>query len=388
MMGGVIDSQGRRRVLIAMLSEAVDEVAEAALRHCEEAMPLLSSLPGRDRQAGLAVMKFATRLRLEVAIDGREPNDQEAAYLRDYFAGAAERGIPLDVQLQIVRRTIAFTMSHYWESAGPEHTDALLGLSALTSRFHHRLEQLLVDAYCQRLGTDVAAERLRKAYADALLSGHLPPPTAGTEMPLSSRYLVLVVPGRPGSPPPLAALMTDDRVLHTVRDGADVTLVPAEPDGLALAEKLALRARDAGRESAVATLADSPNLVPQAYERARRLKQASAALRDAPVLVMPEDALPERLLGTDPEVAAELADVLARVVATPGLHETLTTFLDSDMDRTSTAERLHIHRRTLTQRLYRIRELTGYDPRTSRGVQVLSLALAARRMRTDHPASG
>jgi hypothetical protein len=61
-------------------------------------------------------------------------------------------------------------MHRYWELTGPELTDEM---QALTGQYHHRLENLLVDSYCQRLGIDVAAERLRKAHADALLGGAL-----------------------------------------------------------------------------------------------------------------------------------------------------------------------------------------------------------------------
>jgi sugar diacid utilization regulator len=191
---------------------------------------------------------------------------------------------------------------------------------------------------------------------------------------------VLVVPGDVGTPPPLSALSSDPRVLHTVRDGGDVVLVPLEPDGRAIAEELALRSRDAGRTAAFASPADSATSVPAAYRQALDLPAMSPALRVAPVVITAEDALPERLLGADPDTARRLVELVDRLAGHPGLVDTVAAFLDADMDRSVTADRLHIHRRTVTQRLHRVRELAGYDPRSTRGVQVLGLALAARGM--------
>ncbi|HXV92940.1 MAG TPA: helix-turn-helix domain-containing protein [Pseudonocardia sp.] len=367
--------------LITLLRQRTEYVTVASLLHCEETMPGLAGMAGRDRELGLAIIRYGTELRLTLAAEQRETTEQEDSYFRDYFAGAVERGIPLDVQLQIIRRTIAFTIGHYWEVAGRDHTDEMLVFSARTSRFHHRLEQILVETYCQRLGSDLTAERLRRAHADALLSGDSPPPTGGVDLPLATSYLVLVIPGDAGPPPPLHALAADGRFLHTVREGADVALVPLEPDGREVAEKLAMQARDAGRRAAAATPAVTPDDVPQAYAEARRLLEVSAAMRRPPTIVTAEDALPETLLDADRGTAERLAGVLDAIAGSPELLETLWAFADSDLDRTATAERLFIHRRTLNQRLHRIRDLTGHDPRTSRGLLVLGLALIARGMR-------
>ncbi len=370
----------KRPGLIRLLRARADEVAEASLRHFELAMPGLADLDGRVRQAGLDAMRHSIGLRLDLAEREREATRDEEAYLRAYFLDAAERGIPLDVQLQIVRRTIAFWIHDCWQFAGPEHTAELLVLSARTSRFHQRMEQLLVDAYCQRLGSDVAADRLRTAHADALLVGGVSAPVDDAPRTSAVGYLVVVIPGNTASPAPLGALSGDPHLLHTVRDGADVVLVPTEPDGREVAEKIALRSRDLGRTSAVAVVAGAPDAVPQAYAAAVRLLEVAPALRAPPVLTMLQDALPERLLAADSAAAAELLELISLLAGSPGLIETLTAFLDADLDRSATAERLHIHRRTLTQRLHRIRELTGYDPRGSRGVQVLGLAIAAHRL--------
>ena len=57
------------------------------------------------------------------------------------------------------------------------------------------------------------------------------------------------------------------------------------------------------------------------------------------------------------------------------LIETLRTFLEKDMSITDTARALYIHRNTLTYRLDRITELTGYNPRRVNGAVHLFIAL-------------
>lgn len=362
---------------MALLRASVDRDVEEALSYCEQTMPVLGVLPHRERETGLRMMLDGAGLLITLAEEERETNSREDTHFTNYFIDAADRGIPLETQLQVIRRQVTFLIHRYWQTAGPSYTDDMLDLTSWVSRFHHRLEQLLIDAYCHRLGADVATERLRAAQAQALLDGE-PAPTTGSALLPSDGYLVLVIPGDSESPAPLVALSSDPRILHTVRDGADVMLVPLRPSGPAIARELASGSRDAGRRTAVASPAESADAVPAAYRAARDLLAVAPALRVAPVVITAGDALPENLLGADRGTAKQLEDLVDRLAVHPGLVETVTVFLDSDMDRGRTAERLHIHRRTLTQRLYRIRELTGYDPRSTRGVQVLSLALAAR----------
>lgn len=57
------------------------------------------------------------------------------------------------------------------------------------------------------------------------------------------------------------------------------------------------------------------------------------------------------------------------------LVDTLKVFLETDMSITDTARILFIHRNTLTYRLERIMELTGYNPRSLKGAVHLFLAL-------------
>jgi DNA-binding PucR family transcriptional regulator len=87
---------------------------------------------------------------------------------------------------------------------------------------------------------------------------------------------------------------------------------------------------------------------------------------------------------TAPTDACELLVGLLDAVAEDArLMETLVVYLGCDLERTRTARALGLSRGGLARRLDRITHLSGYDPRTARGVQVLGAALAARALRDE-----
>jgi purine catabolism regulator len=66
-----------------------------------------------------------------------------------------------------------------------------------------------------------------------------------------------------------------------------------------------------------------------------------------------------------------------------GLLETLTAFLAAGGNIARTAERLYIHRNTLVQRLDKIQDLTGLDPRESEPWLALQIVLALRQLQRE-----
>ena len=81
---------------------------------------------------------------------------------------------------------------------------------------------------------------------------------------------------------------------------------------------------------------------------------------------------------------AALSELLDPLDRNPDLPHTLEVYLANDLDRRRTAAALHVHPNTLDYRLRRIVELTGLDPATSRGLQLLGASLAARRLAASH----
>jgi sugar diacid utilization regulator len=94
----------------------------------------------------------------------------------------------------------------------------------------------------------------------------------------------------------------------------------------------------------------------------------------------PDDVLLEDVLRQSPDGSARLAAVLGPLEVDTRLIDTLVAFFAHDLDRSRTAAALDLSRGGLGLRLNRIATLTGLDPRTTRGIQVLTAALSARAL--------
>ncbi|OAR26381.1 hypothetical protein A8W25_13260 [Streptomyces sp. ERV7] len=86
----------------------------------------------------------------------------------------------------------------------------------------------------------------------------------------------------------------------------------------------------------------------------------------------------ELAISRDSEYRGQLVSLIAPIIETPELLKTLRTLYLMDLDRTRTARRLNVARRTLTYRLERIEQLTGINPVRTRGILAFALALAAQ----------
>lgn len=88
-----------------------------------------------------------------------------------------------------------------------------------------------------------------------------------------------------------------------------------------------------------------------------------------------ENVLVEYAVMQDPSIMTSLLDLVTPVVRQPALHTTLTAFIDANGNRSKAAAVLRIHRSTLDYRLGRIEQLTGCQPTSARGIQMLATAL-------------
>lgn len=135
-------------------------------------------------------------------------------------------------------------------------------------------------------------------------------------------------------------------------------------------------------EAHAANIAD----VPAACQDAKQTLTLVAAMPDVesrPYQI--HELLVELALARQPSLQRRLADLLIPLQRGSDLALTLETLFDCGLDREKTSRRLHIHRRTLTYRIQRIRELTGVDPTTAHGIQIFRTALTATRLSTLYP---
>jgi hypothetical protein len=175
--------------------------------------------------------------------------------------------------------------------------------------------------------------------------------------------------------------------LHYGGDLAELTILLPVETSLRKAEEtaaeLVARLRSATGRTVHAARAHRPDLagIPAAFSEARQTLSLAVAIPEAgsrPYRM--EDLLVELAISRQPEIKARLAGLLVPLGAGADLLRTLEVLLACNLDRERAARQLCIHRRTLRYRMDRVRELSGIDPDSPQGLQLIRAALAAGRL--------
>ncbi|TNM41177.1 PucR family transcriptional regulator [Nocardioides albidus] len=125
--------------------------------------------------------------------------------------------------------------------------------------------------------------------------------------------------------------------------------------------------------------APAPEL-PEAVSLARELGELVRG-RPQPALGVLSELPLEFQLSRDTRARGALAELTARLA--PDLLTTLRSYFAHDFNRKKVARELGVHPNTIDNRLARIAELTGADPRTSRGLLLLGSALTVDDLHPD-----
>jgi sugar diacid utilization regulator len=132
---------------------------------------------------------------------------------------------------------------------------------------------------------------------------------------------------------------------------------------------------------AAAACTDTVGGLARASGLARDVLRLAARLERPPGLYVLRDVLLEYQLTYPSDAVPALVSLLDPLERNPDLLLTLDAYLAEDLDRRRTAAALHVHPNTLDYRLKRIVELTGLEPATTAGLQLLAAAAMARRLR-------
>src|SRR6185295_15224651 len=167
----------------------------------------------------------------------------------------------------------------------------------------------------------------------------------------------------------------DRDVLVATKDGLLVVLAPADAEPSPAAGELGrltheeLSRLPRGGPWRVAVGRPYPGLygIARSYEEAREALTLAVRLQTDPRVVTAHDLLIYRVLLRDQPAIVDLVQAVlspltgARGGAEP-LLQTLQTYFETGGIATEAAKRLHVAVRTVTYRLDRIKQLTGYDP--------------------------
>lgn len=240
------------------------------------------------------------------------------------------------------------------------------------------LEDFL-DGFRRQAGADQALAPHRDLAGDLIHGRDVAPEVLAG---LASRYLIAVVrfpdAGR-GRPALHEAAGTG--VLKTRRDNAVVLLVPdVDADRTARITKQLTQCL-AGK--GWLALAERPKEeIADGYAEAADVMRLVVAGRRPGGAYRISDVLVEYAVTSHERVTENLAAVIKPLRAHGVLWETLTVLIDADYNRNKAARDLFIHRSTLDYRLQRIASITGFDPTSGRGAQVLTAAMIADAVAT------
>jgi sugar diacid utilization regulator len=327
----------------------------------------------------------------------------ELAEVRLSAARRAEERVPLDAVLTAYHVGARIGWLALVEGAQPEDTDALVAAGVRVLAYTQQVTAEVAAAYLEEQQTIYGEERdAARALASALLAGEPADSLAARlGVGIAPAYVVVVVrmaahadEADRGVGGAVAARRTGRRAQSSIDAWAGMPVVSLlEPMGGAIllptsvddapgcADRVHELIEAVQKAAGVAVLAGAAIAdVPRASAQAHDVVRLARTLEKSPGAYLLRDVLLEYQLTRPSDAQDALASLLDPIDRNPDLPLTLEVYLEQDLDRRRTAAALHVHPNTLDYRLRRIVELTGLDPSTSRGLQLLGAALAARRL--------
>jgi PucR-like helix-turn-helix protein len=345
-----------------------------------------------DPAAGAALAEFAVYLRRRTGDLAAEEEPFSATDLAVVAAAGqdrAEHGVSLDSQRRVLMLYSQLTMRDVYEAAGPQDVDQVLRMFSWLSPQGAATAQAYMTGYLKGqkrfLSSVDRVQLLARMLIEADPLGEVLALDLGVG--IADRYLVLVARMPDEVPVPngarseiLSGLLARRRVPMTWSDPAEfIALLPSRADAVVTEEVRSLSAdlcAAVDRRCAIGTATAAAGALAETVELARQISRA-APLGAAPGQVYEiADVFVELGVQQVPVLERWLAEVAVQLSIGPDLVTTLSDYYCHDMNRTETARSLRIHPRTLDYRLQRVRELTGLEAGSTRGVRILSAAVA------------
>ena len=394
--------------LYARVERKVPKLARAMIDAFVKEIPLYSLLPAEQLQGEILAITTANLRQFFSSLrEGRDLTVEELTDVRTSAARRAEERVPLDAVLVAYHVGGRIGWQALVDEARPDEYAALIAAGARVLYYVQQVTAAVASAYLEEQQTIYGEERdARRALASALLTGE-PPEGLAARLGVHLAPSYLVVAFQLGSHPDereggvggaiaarrkvrraQAALddVAGEPVLSLLEPGGGSALLPlvagASADVSELVQQIVLRLTAAAGTDVLAGAAAASGI----GDVVRAGRQANDVVRLARQVGMPEggyvlrDVLLEYQLTRPSDAHDALRELLDPLDRNPDLQHTLEVYLAKDLDRRQTATNLHVHPNTLDYRLRRIVELTGLDPSTSRGLQLLGAALAARRL--------
>ncbi|MEU0242815.1 helix-turn-helix domain-containing protein [Streptomyces sp. NPDC006235] len=374
----------------------------------------------RARAETLEYALWLRRRTVELSPDNSALSDDDLGYIAAIGESRAAAGMPLDARQRVLRLHTSLMLREINEATEAQRGVGVDELMRMMNWFAPQGERG-IRAYSQGF---VTALRHRLPYVEhaALLARSLlngdPISTElasalGMELPERCAVTVIRVADRPAGDRDLESEIEALVKTHQApitwcpgsgsRNGELIALIPLHPptpeasEGPSTAETVQSHsvtdllpelvsdlvqdfAQALGRPCAAGSATSPLSEVAGALDLARRISRA-APLRRASARLRPHtvsDVFVELAVADAPFVDEWLHAVGRSLRPGPDLLVTLDAYYRHDMHRGATAAALNVHPRTLDYRLRRVRELTGIDPGSTRGVRIFSSVVTRR----------
>ncbi|TLG13395.1 hypothetical protein FEK35_09545 [Nocardia cyriacigeorgica] len=327
---------------------------------------------------------------------GRLPDESDTKEIVDLAVARVRDGAPLAEVLTNYRIGASVLRSKLAESGSAEDVEILREITEPLIQYLLTVTGRIAVAAADGAHDPGWEQRERsRVVADALLNGADPGEwLPGSQSPIGTAFHVVVFRVGDGDPAALTELRNAidaaagsfvrmDRRGWTALLPWDTAVDVEVPSSLSdLVPKFAART-DCGWWAGVAR-AGTRAEIPAAFAQARVLAELGRCLERPERICLLRELPLEYTLARSGAACADLAAVLNPLDEQPQLAQTLELYLDTDFNQLATARALYVHRNTVTYRLSRIHELTGFDPASTAGAVQLAAARTARRIQGGH----
>ena len=315
-------------------------------------------------------------------VDGQPPTESDLERFRERARMLAANGMPADIVPANFRRGARYAWTAILDAAREDERAALVESADLLFEFIDRVSQLFSDTYASAgpAATISDEERRARALIARACAGEEP---SGEDLQLGERIgfdlsgayrpFVMVTPAGSVQRHMTLAARLRARHLLAASEGRRVAglanrKVPWRE--LGLDPRAAIAQGNRTRRAELLEAFDELRVVVDVAVRNGRGGE-----------IQPDDHVAELLLRRSPRLATRLRSRVYDQLAAhdPELTRTLDALIEHDFDRGATATALPVHRNTLTNRINRIRAVTGLDVDSSDGRGLLWLAWLERR---------
>jgi hypothetical protein len=390
--------------LYARVAARLPALARRMVQTFLEELPIYRLLPPEQLDGEITrICEENLRVFFATLMEDRPPTGEELGEPRASAARRAQERVPLDAVLAAYHIGGRIGWAELVAEARPEEARELVSAADRVLRYIACVTGAVATAYLEERQSIHGEERdASRGLAAALLAGQETAALAARlGVQLAPCYVVLALElgtardeGAAGVAGAVAARSKVRRIQERLdaavgepvlglldATGGTVLLPERAVEGAALRALVAELTTVAGVPvRAAAAEPATPDGLAAAAGQARDVLRLSAQLGRPPGLYVLRDVLLEYQLTRPSDALPGLAQLLEPLERNPDLLLTLDAYLAEDGDRRRTAAALHVHPNTLDYRLKRIVELTGLDPATTVGLQLLAAAAAARRL--------